>query len=59
MPKPEVLEDYYRSYHYQTEETATFDGSERFGAHLYGMLQSSQRSAVRILEAWTPPCPGR
>jgi 2-polyprenyl-3-methyl-5-hydroxy-6-metoxy-1,4-benzoquinol methylase len=50
MPKPEVLEDYYRSYYDQTEETATFDGSERFGAHLYGMLQSSQRSAMRILD---------
>ena len=49
MPKPEVLEEYYRRYYDQTEETATFDGSERFGAHLYRMLQSSQRSAMRIL----------
>jgi hypothetical protein len=50
MPTPEVLEDYYFRYYDKTEETATFDGSERFGAHLYGMLQSSQRSAMRILD---------
>jgi hypothetical protein len=50
MPKPEVLEDYYCRYYDKTEETATFDGSDRFGAHLYGMLQSSQRSAMRILD---------
>ena len=50
MPKPEVLEDYYHRYYDQTEETATFNGSDRFGAHLYRMLQSSQRSAMRILD---------
>jgi 2-polyprenyl-3-methyl-5-hydroxy-6-metoxy-1,4-benzoquinol methylase len=50
MPKPDVLEDYYSRYYDQTEETATFDGSERFGVHLYGMLQFSQRSAMRILD---------
>jgi 2-polyprenyl-3-methyl-5-hydroxy-6-metoxy-1,4-benzoquinol methylase len=50
MPKPEVLEDYYSRYYDKFEETATFDGSERFGVHLYGMLQSSQRSAMRILD---------
>ena len=50
MPKPEVLEDYYCRYYDKTEETATFEGSARFGAHLYGMLQSTQRSAMRILD---------
>jgi len=50
MPKPEVLEDYYRRYYDNTGETATFHGAQRFGVHLYGMLQSSQRSAMRILD---------
>jgi len=50
MPTLEVLEDYYCRYYDKTEETATFEGSERFGAHLYGMLKSTQRSAMRILD---------
>jgi 2-polyprenyl-3-methyl-5-hydroxy-6-metoxy-1,4-benzoquinol methylase len=50
MPKPEVLDDYYCRYYDKTGETATFGRSERFGVHLYSMFQSSQRSAMRVLD---------
>ena len=50
MPRSEVLEDYYASYYTATADTATFDGSVRFGAHLFGMLQSAQKGMMRILD---------
>ena len=45
-----MLRDYYACYYTATQDTATFDGSERFGVHLFGMLQSSQRRMMRILD---------
>jgi hypothetical protein len=50
MPKPELLENYYASYYAATRDTATFDGSERFGVHLFGLLQSTQKKTMRILD---------
>jgi hypothetical protein len=50
MPKPEILQDYYACYYSATKDTATFDGSDRFGVHLVGMLASSQKAMMRILD---------
>src|SRR5690348_10164868 len=43
MPKAEVLEKYYASYYAATDDTATFDGSDRFGVHLFGIVRFTQR----------------
>src|SRR5262249_290629 len=50
MPRSEVLQDYYARYYAATQDTATFDGSDRFGVHLFRMLQPSQKGMMRILD---------
>lgn len=50
MPRSEVLQDYYACYYAMSQDTATFEGSDRFGVHLFGMLQSSQRDVMRFLD---------
>ena len=50
MPKPEVLRDYYASYYATIQNTVTFDGSDRFGVHLFGMLRAAQKDTMRILD---------
>jgi len=45
-----VLRDYYACYYATTQDTATFDGSDRFGVYLFGLLRSSQKSRMRILD---------
>lgn len=50
MPRPAILQNYYRSYYASPDDSATFDGSLRFARHLFRAMHVAPGERLRILD---------